>query len=254
LTCLGTHDSIRQFINREEPFRDVFLQCASIAFVTICSIFALIVYYLLEPFLSSIIWSLVIGALLYPCKQRLTRSIRHYLQRVDVNEHSLCYDLLIHCSWQPIERTCQYLSTWTVHHWKQCLSLVCFRLTMILIHTDIMGHYSESINSICVRIYRQLSHLFDISSLIVIYLVAILFLYNYSSLINRILRLIASSILFILIVYLLEYLSINARWIIAILCCLLIVIDFLVDRRECSTRMRKYFIIVSIVHTNHCLR
>jgi len=63
--------------------------------VIVCGACALLVYHILQPFLQSILWSILAGAFLFPFKDRFTSIARHYLYQLDTDSYLLVYGLVI---------------------------------------------------------------------------------------------------------------------------------------------------------------
>src|SRR5215475_4972378 len=77
----------------QQIFRRAFIHSASILFVIVCVACALLVYRILQPFLQSILWSILTGAILFPFKNNFTLISRHYLHQLDRNSYLLIYGL-----------------------------------------------------------------------------------------------------------------------------------------------------------------
>ena len=61
----------------------------------VCGACAVLVYHILEPFLPSILWSILAGAFLFPFKTRYASLAHRYLRQLDADSHLLIAGLLI---------------------------------------------------------------------------------------------------------------------------------------------------------------
>lgn len=109
------------FGNNQEIFRRALLQSGTIFFVLVCIACTLVIYYIFEPFLSSILWSLLFGALLHPLKTRCVSLTRCYLRQLDGNYHFLVFGLFILFPIRIVDHIIEFISLLCIRRWKELI-------------------------------------------------------------------------------------------------------------------------------------
>ncbi|CAF3052542.1 unnamed protein product, partial [Rotaria sp. Silwood2] len=217
----------------QKIFRTGFIHSATILFVIVCGACALIVYRILEPFLQSILWSILAGAFLFPFKNRFTSIARYHLREFDTKSYLLFYGLIIILPIQIFDKTIEYIVPLCIRKWKQLILIIIFLPSIEFLQSGVIYHYITTIGYDYFVIFERHIHLFDSSwmtSLVIIYIFAVLSLYNSSSLIKYILNIFSIPIWFILFIYLSQFLPINYRLIVVTLVVILIVVGFVVEQ------------------------
>ncbi|CAF3503185.1 unnamed protein product [Rotaria sp. Silwood1] len=218
-----------------ETFRTAFIHSAAILFVLVCGACALLAYRILEPFLRSILWSILAGAFLFPFKNHLTLKTRYFLRQLDTDSHLLFYGLLILLPLRTIDRTIDSIFPFIKKKWKELLIIFIFLLSIEWIQSGVVYHWLITIGYDIFDKLGLFVHVFDslwITTIVIAYLIAVLTIYDSSPLIRILLNLLAIPIWFILLIYLSQFLPINYRLIVVILAIILTVVGFIVDFRE----------------------
>ncbi len=218
-----------------QTFRTAFVHSAAILFVLACGACALLAYRILEPFLRSILWSILAGAFLFPFKNHLTSIARDSLRQLDDDSHLLFYGLVILLPLKTIDRTIESFGPLCLRNWKELLIIFIFLPTIELLQTAVVYRWVITIGYDVLNILLYIVHIFDslwITTLIIGYLLAVLIIYNNSPRIKYILDLFAIPVWFILLIYLSQFLPIIYRLIVVILSIILTVVGFVVDLRE----------------------
>ena len=206
-----------------------------VLFVLACGICALLAYYILEPFVPSILWSLLAGAFLFPWKNRFASRVHSYLHRLEANADLLCVALFIELPCQCVDRTLEATGPFCLQRWKYCLFILLFRFAIELVHLSIVHDYLSVISGAVLLRCQQTRDLCDSPwtvGLIIIYLLALLTIYHQSWLIKSMLNIFAIPVWFVLFVYLLQSISLVYRSTLVALLILLISVGFLLDRNE----------------------
>ncbi|CAF0779991.1 unnamed protein product [Adineta steineri] len=218
-----------------QTFRQAFVHSAAILFVLVCGACALLAYRVLEPFLRSILWSILAGAFLFPFKNHLTSTARQYLQQLDTDSHLLFYGLVILLPLRTIDRTIESIGPLFIRKWKELLIIVIFLPTIELLQTGVVYRWVISITDDITNTVVLIVYIFDsiwITTLVIAYLIAVLTIYDSSPLIKSLLNILAVPVWFILLIYLSQFLPVTYRLIVIILSIILTVVGFIVDLRE----------------------
>ena len=237
--------------SEREIFRRALVQCATIVFVIVCGVCALLVYYVLEPFLHSILWSLITGAFLFPLKKRWTSAARHHLRQLDTHSHLLLFSVAVRLPWQLIDGLIESIGPVCCRQWKHVLFVLVFLPSMEFLHAHSLHEVCSTAMEFTSSVASQtISRLFDcpwINVFILVYILAILTIYNYSPRMTRVLKLCAIPVWSMLLVYLSQYLSITYRWVVVVLVIILTAVGFISELRE---RSEPAFTSKSIVSTH----
>ena len=216
-------------------FRTAFVHSAAILFILVCGACALLAYRVLEPFLRSILWSILAGAFLFPFKNHLTQISRDYLRQLDTDSYLLFYGLVILLPLRTVDRTIESIFPFSIRKWKQLLLLLIFLLLIVLLQTGVVHRWLITIGYDCINTFVLIVHIFDspwMTTLVIAYLIAVLTIYDSSPLIRSILNVFAVPVWFILMIYLSQFLPVTYRLIVVILSIILTVVGFVVDLRE----------------------
>ncbi|CAF1487952.1 unnamed protein product [Rotaria sordida] len=218
-----------------ETLRTAFIHSAAIVFVLVCGACGLLVYRVLEPFLRSILWSILAGAFLFPFKNHLTLTTRNFLRQLDRNSNLLFYGLVILLPLQTLDRTIDAIVPFIIKRWKELLIIFIFLLLIESFQIDVIYYWLITIGYDFIFKLGFIVHLFDslwITTIVISYLIAVLTIYDSSPLIKILLNILAIPIWFILLIYLSQFLPVNCRLIVVILSIILTVVGFIVDFRE----------------------
>ncbi|CAF0978535.1 unnamed protein product [Rotaria sordida] len=227
--------SILNFSRKRDQriLRTAFLHSATILFVIVCGACAVIVYRILEPFLQSILWSILAGAFLFPFKNHFTSIARYYLRQFDANSYFLCYGLVIILPIQIFDKAIESIVPLCIQKWKQLILIIIFVPSIEFLQSGVIYHCITTIGYDYFVIFEKYIHHFDspwITSLVIIYIFAVLILYNKSSVIKYILNIFSIPIWFILFIYLSQFLPVNYRLIVVTFAAILLVVGFVVEQ------------------------
>ncbi|CAF3056396.1 unnamed protein product, partial [Rotaria sp. Silwood2] len=234
-SVLGLRSTTKSFQRDPETFRTAFIHSAAIIFVLVCGACGLLAYRILEPFLRCILWSILAGAFLFPFKNHLTLKTRHFLRQLDTDSHLLFYGLLILLPLRTLDRTIDSIFPFIKKKWKELLIIFIFLLSIEWIQTDVVYHWLITIEYDFINKLGSIVHVFDslwMTTVVIAYLIAVLTIYDSSSLIRILLNILAIPIWFILLIYLSQFLPVNYRLIVVILSIILTIVGFIVDFRE----------------------
>ncbi|CAF4200959.1 unnamed protein product, partial [Rotaria sordida] len=196
-----------------ETLRTAFIHSAAIVFVLVSGACVLLVYRVLEPFLRSILWSIL----------------------ADRNSYLLFYGLVIFLPLQTLDRTIDAIVPFIIKRWKELLIIFIFLLLIESFQIDVIYYWLITIGYDFIFKLGFIVHLFDslwITTIVISYLIAVLTIYDSSSLIKILLNILAIPIWFILLIYFSQFLPVNCRLIVVILSIILTVVGFIVDFRE----------------------
>ena len=203
----------------EEIFRRGLLQSATIFFVLVCGACAVIISHLLSPFLSSILWSLFLGALLFPLKTRCTSLGRCYLQKLDKDSHLLVFGLIILLPMRILDRSIDLIGVFWSRKWKEFLFILICLPTVEFFQS---GMIYRSINTLIYKCYIHLERHVRFGdspwmlTMIGLYFFAVLTVYNSSDRSRVFLTKLAGPMWCGLVLYLSQILPINYRVIVLI--------------------------------------
>jgi hypothetical protein len=190
-----------------------------------------LVYRILEPFLHSILWSILIGAFLFPFKHRFASIARYHLRQLDANSHLLFYGLVIILPIELIDKTIESIGPLCLRKWKQLVIIIIFLPSIEFLQSGVVYRCLTTIGYDYFVIFERHIHLFDslwIQSFVLSYFFAVLILYNSSSVIKYLLNLFSIPIWFSLFIYLSKFLPINYRLIVVSLAVILVGISFII--------------------------
>lgn len=218
-----------------QTFRTAFVHSAAILFVLVCGACALLAYRVLEPFLRSILWSILAGAFLFPFKNHLTCLTRYSLRQLDTNSYLLFYGIVILLPLKTIDRTIDSIGPLCLRNWKELVIILVFLPTIEFLQTGVIYLWITTIVSDCINKLVVFVHFFDslwVATLVLPYLLAVLTIYHRSETIKKLLNILAIPIWFISLIYLSQFLPVTYRLIVLILSIVLTVVGFVVDLRE----------------------
>ena len=238
-----------------ENLHAAFIHSAAILFVFASGACAILAYRVLEPFLPSILWSILAGAFLFPFKRRLTSASRSCLQQLKRDSDFLLYGLCFLLPLRAIDQTIEAIGRLFVERWKRLiLILLCVPLIELL-HS---GLISRCLTTVAHDIYERILstvHRFDspwTTALVIGYLLAVIFIYDRSPLVSFVLNLLALPIWLILFMYLSQYLPAKYRLIMIGLIISLTLIGLFFDIRDYFTRKLSCFQSSYFSFSNTC--
>ncbi|CAF0818130.1 unnamed protein product [Adineta ricciae] len=218
-----------------QTFRTAFVHSAAILFILCCGGCAILAYQVLEPFLRSILWSVLAGAFLFPLKNHLTFHAREYLRQLDTDSHVLLYGLFILLPLRTLDRTIESIGPLCFRNWRGLLFVALFTIIKLLLQSEVLYGWDVGIFSLIINGFVFFVHKCDsvwITTLVIAYLIAVIMVYDSSPLIKSLLNIIAVPVWFILFIYLSQVLPVTYRWIVIILSIVLITVGFIVDSTE----------------------
>lgn len=206
-----------------------------------CGACALLAYRVLEPFLRSILWSILAGAFLFPFKKHFTSRARAYLEELDQDSHLLFYGLVVLLPLRTFNRTIESISQLCRKNWKQLLSILILSASIELLQTGVIYHWITGIvcNSFAKFIF--IVHLLDspwVTAVVIGYLIAVLSIYEHSPLVTNLLNFFAIPVWFILLIYLSQFLPAAYRLTVVCLAMVLTVVGLFFDLRERISQYR----------------
>lgn len=218
-----------------QTFRTALVHSAAFIFVLVCGLCALYAYRVLEPFLRSILWSILAGAFLFPFKKHFTSRARRSLYQLESDSYLLFYGLAIILPLKTLDRMIESIFPLCLRYWKELGSIVLFLPMIEFLQAGVVYHWFLQGGTSFLEKFLFLVHLFDsvwITTLIIGYLIAVLVFYNHSPLVKTILNLFAIPVWLILLIYLSQFLPVTYRLIVVILAISLTVVGFVVDLGE----------------------
>ena len=233
-----------------QTFRTALVHSAALVFVFVCGICALYAYRVLEPFLRSMLWSILAGAFLYPLKTQMTDAAQRSLSHLEKNSYLLIYGLFIILPLKTFDRTIESIYPLCRDYSKQLGLIVIFLGIKFYLLTDHTYQWFLLISNNFVDLFLFLVRPFDspyITTVFFAYLIAVLFFYNHSPFVKTILNIFAIFVWLILLIYLSQFLPVNYRLIVIFLAIGLTLVGFCVDIRESierSSSSRKSMTIV----------
>lgn len=218
-----------------QAFRTAFIHSAAILFILVCGACALLAYEILQPFLRSLLWSILAGAFLFPFKNHLTAIARQSLKQLEKDSHLLFYGLVILLPLKKIDGTIESIVPFCRRKWKELLAIAIVLPTIKFLKEGIIYRWISTIGYDILEKSIYFVHLFDsawVTALVIGYLIAVLTMYENFPRMKTILDYSAIPIWFILLVYLSQFLPGAIRIILVVLSIILIVVGFVVDIRE----------------------
>lgn len=232
LDFLPAHASQQQ---DREAFRRAFIHSAAILFILVCGACALLAYEILQPFLRSLLWSILAGAFLFPLKNHLTAIARQSLKQLEDGSHLLLYGLVIVLPLKKIDQTIESIEPFCREKWTKLLAIAIILPTIKFLKEGIIYRWISTIGYDILETSIYLVQVFDsawITALFIGYLIAALAMYENFPRMKRILDYSAIPIWFILLVYLSQFLPGTIRILMVVLSIILIVVGLVVDIRE----------------------
>lgn len=218
-----------------QTFRTAFVHSAAILFVLGCGACALLAYRVLEPFLRSILWSVLAGAFLFPFKNHLTYTARRYLRQLDTDSHLLLFGLFVLLPLRTIDRTIESVGPLCLRNWKALALILVFLPTIELLQSGVVYRWLLTIGCDISNTLVFIVHIFDspwMTTLVIGYLIAVLTIYESSPIVRSLLNLVAVPVWFVLLIYLSQFLPATYRFVVIILSIVLTIVGFIVDLRE----------------------
>jgi hypothetical protein len=212
-------------------FRKAFIHSAGILFVLVCGACAILVYRILEPFLHSILWAILIGGFLFPFKYHFASITRYHLRQLDGNSYLLFYGLGIILPIKITDKFIESIGPLCIRKWKQIILIIIFLPSIEFLQSGIVYRFITTIGYDYFVRFERYIHLFDslwVQTVILAYFFAVLILYNNSAVIKYILKIFSIPIWFCLVIYLTKFLSINYRFIVVNLAVVLLGIGFII--------------------------
>ena len=216
----------------QKIFRKAFIHSASFVFVILCGICALFVYYILEPFLQSILWSLLAGAFLFPLKYSLTKQTRTYLQQLDINSHLLVIGFSIVL---PIKLFNSFLDSIGIlcwRKWKQLIFILIFLPSIEYLQSGVVYRCLITFIYDYIVLFERYIYLFDSSwmlGIIISYFSVVFLFYKSFVWLQILLNVLSMPIWLCLLINLTQILSINYRLVAVTLIIGLITIGFFIE-------------------------
>jgi hypothetical protein len=207
--------------------------------VIVCGICALLVYHILQPFLSSIFWSILTGAFLFPFKTRFTTISRDYLHQLDINSYLLISGLVFILPLKILDEILESIGPLCLRKWKQLIFILIFLPGIEFLQSGVVYRCVTKIGDDYLIIFERHIHFFDslaIILFILIYFLAVLTIYNHSLVIQSILNRLSIPIWLSLLIYSSQILSINYRVIVVTLAMILMLVGF-VGAQNASGRL-----------------
>lgn len=120
---------------QDEAWEQAMLNAFAFLGLFVAGCIALAVYYVLEPFLHSLLWAALIGTLLHPLKYRSTATIRRWLQYLERSSIPLSLGLVLSpvfvFGWLSTTFECYARS-----HWRQLMlagaGVVCLTVAYVI--------------------------------------------------------------------------------------------------------------------------
>ena len=218
-----------------QTFRTAFVHSAAILFVSVCLACALLAYRVLEPFLRSILWSILAGAFLFPFKSHLTSTARFYLGQLDTDSHLLFYGLAILLPLRTIDRTIESIGPLCMRKWKQLFIILIFLPAIELLQTGVIYRWITTVSDDVRLTVVSIVQVFDspwVTTLVIAYVIAVLTIYESSPWMTSLLNLFAIPVWLVFLMYLSQFLPVTCRLIAIALVIALIVVGFAVDVRK----------------------
>ncbi|CAF1179897.1 unnamed protein product [Adineta ricciae] len=131
----------------QQVFRRAFIQSTTSLFVIVCGACAFLVYLILEPFIHSILWAILTGALLFPIKHRLTSLTLRYLQQLDTNSHLVSYGLVILLPLRIFDKTIESIGPICIQNYKSLLFTSIFLPSIEFLRSDIVYEWITTIGA-----------------------------------------------------------------------------------------------------------
>ncbi|CAF1029362.1 unnamed protein product [Adineta steineri] len=220
--------------NRDQQvFRKAFIHSTAILFVIVCGICAVLVYCILEPFIQSILWAILTGAFLFPFKNHFTSIARYHLQELETNSHLLFYGLVIILPFQILDKTIESIGPLCIDKWKQLILIIIFLPSIEFLQSGVVYRCITTIGYDYYILFERHIHIFDslwVILFVIIYFLAVLTVYNSSSVIKSILKIFSIPTWFILFIYLSQIFPSHYRLIVVTLTIILIFIGYIVDQ------------------------
>lgn len=216
----------------QQIFRQAFIRSASILFVIVCGTFAILVYHILKPFFSSILWSILAGALLFPLKTRCTSLVQCYLHQLDIDSHLLFFDLIIFFPLKILDQIIEFFGLLCIQKWKQLIVIIIFLPSIEFLQSDIVYRCLITTGYDYYLLFERYIHLFDslwILFIIFIYFFSILTIYHRSFQLKYILNIFAIPIWFCLFLYLSQIFSIYYRLIVVTCTIILAIVGYVIE-------------------------
>lgn len=216
----------------QQIFRRAFIHSALILFVIVCGACAILVYHILEPFFSSILWSILSGALLFPLKTRCTSLTQRYLHQLDTDSHLLIFGLIILFPLKILDEILEFFGLLCIRKWKELIIIIIFLPSIEFLQSDIVYRCLITIGDNYFLLFERHIHLFDsrwIILIIFIYFSAVSTVYNRSFELKYILNIFAIPIWFCLFVYLSQIFPIYYRFIVVNFTSILAVVGYIIE-------------------------
>ena len=200
----------------------------------VCGACAFLVYLILEPFIHSILWAILTGALLFPLKHRLTSLTLRYLQQLDTNSHLVSYGLVILLPWRIFDQAIESIGPICIQNYKPLLFTSIFLPSIEFLQSDIVYEWITTIGYDYLILFQKFIYLFDslwVIILFTIYLCAVFVLYNNSLILQYVLKTLALPIWCCLFIYLSQFFPVNYRLLVITFSAFLICCGYLIDQK-----------------------
>lgn len=212
-----------------------FIHSAAILFVLVCGACALLAYRILEPFLRSILWAILAGAFLFPCKHHLTSRARFYLKTIEENSRLLIFGVFVRLPIQTVDQTIESIGQFFWNKVKYPTVIIVFLVLNSCF--PIQSTYIEFIK-ICHPIFIRLLNIFHffeskwMIAVIILYILAVLTFYHHSWWMKTLLNIIAKPIGLFILIHLTQILPVTYRLPFVIFVIGLTILGLLVELKE----------------------
>lgn len=178
----------------QQVFRTALIHSAASLFVFVCGACAVLVFCILQPFIHSILWAILVGAFLFPSKSRCTTLALRYLQQLEADSHLLTYGLAVLLPLQIVDTTIESVGPLCIRSWKQIVVISLFLPFVEFLQSGLVYRWLNTVVYGYFLLFERYIPVFDSVGVILIvlgYLCTTLTVYQRSSFAQRLWKLCA---------------------------------------------------------------
>lgn len=145
----------------EKAFKQAFYNVAAIVFVLFILVACVAVYYVLEPFLTPLLWAVLFGSVLHPFKRGLTSTAKRWLASLQSTGTPLTVGAVT-APFVLVDVVSERMWRFTLRYVLLFLSILCCILVTFVIYSCVPSYVMSSVFSLMGHLLNGVSTLLEI--------------------------------------------------------------------------------------------